>query len=553
MKKTLLNTITAAFIAAVLVIWVGCSDDETNPTPPEKDTTPPTVVGSFPDSNATDVTRSGPFWVLFSETMNEESVEDNLSINPWVNFDTYWSGDTIFITPQLLLEANTLYTITLGTDCADLSGNKMGTADLIPFTTNSAVDETPPTVVDVQPADGATNVSSMVPVEITFSEPMDRNNTESAVVISPDPSNKDYEWEGTKLVIEHMPFGSNQQVTVTVGPGATDLAGNHLSSSYSFSYTTAIDNTRPYLVSASPANNATRVSRNISSLVFTFSEPMSEVSFDNIEETDIDARLVNALPDDPDFNSEFTVLTATVGKRLLPGCQYWLDFHNVTDGAGNLIDNPTLYRFTTEGTGSYYPFSAGNTWKYHELGSSYEFSTSIENYNQSTGIADLAERESGGRLNHAEHLRYTPTVIYHRGFTDYKDDGSVDVTITWDTELPYIKLPPTDYLGQSWSINSTGTANAQGNTFDVTISANVDVEASTVNVLSDDFEATFKDCVVQNLYATIIAYDSGTPIDTIQTHNIMYLSPALGIVKEIDIDSDELQPDTTVIYDWTIQ
>ncbi|HUV37828.1 MAG TPA: Ig-like domain-containing protein, partial [Patescibacteria group bacterium] len=67
---------SAALLAVILFALfavTGCSEDENGVGP--SDTTPPTVAGHYPVDGATNVSRSGPYWIAFSEPMNEALVE----------------------------------------------------------------------------------------------------------------------------------------------------------------------------------------------------------------------------------------------------------------------------------------------------------------------------------------------------------------------------------------------------------------------------------------------------------------------------------------------
>ena len=55
-------------LAAPLFI-AGCSTSSGTDGAVSRDTTPPTISGQFPALGASGVTRTGPFWVAFSEPM----------------------------------------------------------------------------------------------------------------------------------------------------------------------------------------------------------------------------------------------------------------------------------------------------------------------------------------------------------------------------------------------------------------------------------------------------------------------------------------------------
>lgn len=539
-----------ASILLVLFVVVGCSEDETTPEP--SDTTPPTITGHYPLDGATDASRSGPYWVAFSEPMDEESVENTLYFDlvpP--DFDLSWNGDTLFITPYYFLPGDESYTITIDGDCEDLHGNKLGSDYPIEFTTTTEDDTTPPYVVSTVPADNATNVNSGMPIEIVFSEPMNQNATEGAIDIDPEPEDSGAEWESTTLIIYHTPFPQDVIITITIGTGAADLAGNPLSAVYEFDYRTAIDDVRPYLASASPSNGATNVSTGLDQMVLTFSETMASYSFDMPPEN-VDARINQAVDqaamgDDP-WNDTYTTLTVPLrsDRDLLQGCTYWAKFQDVTDAAGNPIDpNPTNYAFTTQGTPTRFVYESGVIWFVHT--ETYEEKThTIENYNPGSGTFDIFFRDSGG-INDVWHMRKTGTEIQHLGRDEY-DDGVYQFTMTWDTPLPYIKLPIANYLGDTWYFATGATLDEH---YSIEISGRVEIEPYPVNLVSEILYGTFDGCYVHHLYVTTTFYEDGIPVDEGSLHHKTWLSEGVGWVMIVN-EEDGDPPDTLVVFDWDI-
>ncbi|MCD6379508.1 Ig-like domain-containing protein, partial [bacterium] len=269
------------FMIAVFVIFAGCSEDETEA--PVPDTTPPTVLASEPVNNDVDVSRSGPFWILFSETMNEESVEDSLSLfttgSISIGFGTYWHGDSLFVSPYSLLGGGAGYIITVSGSSKDLAGNQLGDDYVVNFTTTSEEDITPPTVISTIPEDDAMDVTPVITIEITFSEPIFIPSfdwyTQTFFTLNPPLSDGSISIDGPTLFLEDLVFPQNTEVEVTLTTDITDLAGNPMAANYNLSFTTLSDNIRPTLVSATPSNGTTGISPNISQMVFNFSEPMN--------------------------------------------------------------------------------------------------------------------------------------------------------------------------------------------------------------------------------------------------------------------------------------
>jgi hypothetical protein len=542
MRRAKVTALWLMLFLAVPLFIAGCSSSSSNGDG-SQDQTPPTVTGQFPASGAVDVPRSGPFWIAFSEPMNQNLFPGSLSFAPGpVYYNTSWDGDTLVITPASLLAAGTLYQIAISGACQDTHGNTMGSDYPISFTTTSAADNTPPEVVMSDPASGATGVLGTKTIEITFSEPMNIGNAESAIELSPEPDAGWVEWEGLTMKIRHSAFPSNHLITVTINTGATDLAGNHLADAYVFSFRTLIDNTRPTLVSASPANNATGVSTSLSNIVLTFSEPMDQSSF-NISTDFVDARINQIVRDEPTFNGDNSSLTVPISRRLLPGCTYWVKFLNVTDAAGNPIDpNPTSYQFTVAGTKTYYPVAADDVWNF-VTPSDDEATRFIDNYNASSGTFDEVVVDGEGHIRDKTHLRKTPTQIQHLGRDEYHD-GVYEFSMMWDQPLPYIKLPVDSYIGQSWDFSASSTIDESTS---LSLSGHVDIEPTTVDLVSEALRGTFKGCCVHHLYVDLTMYVDGNPVDEAHVHQILWLAPGVGPVQMANVGEDTLR-----VFDWSL-
>jgi hypothetical protein len=543
MKCARFRALCMILVFAAPLFVCACSSSSDSGDDGEQDTTPPTVVASFPDSGAVSVSRTGPFWVLFSEAMDEDMFPDALAIAPGpIDINASWSGDTLVITPTVLLSAATSYTITVSGDCEDKRGNAMGNDCVIQFTTNSTVDNTPPEIVSTDPENGDTNVTGSQVIYVTFSEPMNTGTTQDAIEAVPEPEDGWAEWSGLTMELHHTAFPQDSLITITIGTGATDLSGNHLATAYTFSFRTMSDNTRPYLASASPTNGATSVPTSLSSIVFNFSEAMDEGSFEMTSE-DVDARVNKFAKDNVTFSEGYATLTVPVTGDLAAGCTYWVNFRNVTDASGNPIDpNPTPYDFTTAGTATSFPVANDKIW-YYAAGDG-EATMSFRSYNQSTGTFNEVFQDSKGDTQEVVHLKKTSTQIQHLGRDEYHD-GNFNLSMIWDAPIAYIKLPVENYLGQSWTFSTTATIN-DSTTMD--ISGHMEVESSLVDLVCDALHGTFKDCAIHHLIGSYTIYLRGNPVDEGDVHQIMWLAPGVGPVQIVNADGGS--SDTLRVVDW---
>ncbi|MBU8920349.1 MAG: Ig-like domain-containing protein, partial [Bacteroidales bacterium] len=334
-----------------VISLTGCFGSDDDSSGPDPDETAPTIVGTYPVDTATNVSRTGPFWIAFSEPMDEESVESSISGSGSSSFGYYWNdaGDTLFFSPNYLLTAIWTYNIVIGSASEDLASNEMGADFSLSFTTTLDVDMTPPTVVSVYPADGATGINAGEVLEIVFSEPIHQFHgwdVEYYMVITPLPDDGYFLYEGNSVFIYHDPFPTETEINIEITTGIQDLSGNNLEAPYPFSFTTMADDVRPYLASSVPSNHATGVSIELETMNLTFSEPMNPDM--NMPDENVDARIFNLFASDPDWNEDLTALDIAIAGDLLPGCTYWVYFEDATDMADNFIDpNPTHYYFST--------------------------------------------------------------------------------------------------------------------------------------------------------------------------------------------------------------
>jgi hypothetical protein len=102
------------------------------------------------------------------------------------------------------------------------------------------VDTTPPKVISVSPKPDSTRVDLSSKIAITFSERMSNKQTEESIFLSPFPKKPlDFRWHKSKLIISFADsLLKDKTYVVTIGTGARDLRGNHLSESYTFAFST---------------------------------------------------------------------------------------------------------------------------------------------------------------------------------------------------------------------------------------------------------------------------------------------------------------------------
>jgi hypothetical protein len=148
---------------------------------------------------------------------------------------------------------------------------------------NNNTDNTPPTIISVNPLSNSVSVAVNSIVTATFSEAINSNTVTSATFGLK---------QGTTSISGTVTYSGNVATftpstslangipyTATVTTGVKDAAGNALGVNYTWSFTTAalVDVTPPNVLSVTPASNATSVSVN-SKVTVTFNEAMNSAT-----------------------------------------------------------------------------------------------------------------------------------------------------------------------------------------------------------------------------------------------------------------------------------
>ena len=236
------------------------------------DNTQPLVSSTFPLNQATNVSLNDQVSVVFSKSMDPSTV-NNLTFflesgNDNITGTVTYAGITADFLPTTLLASNTTYRASISSGATDLEGNFV-----VPFswtfTTGGSQDSTQGKILASIPAPNSTGVALNLQASVSFSKWMDLktvNNSTFAILDSkshPVPGNISF--LGTSVMFSpSQPLNTNSLYIghVSNGPnGVLDLAGNQLSSSYTWTFTTgtASDNSLLKVQSTNPATQATLV------------------------------------------------------------------------------------------------------------------------------------------------------------------------------------------------------------------------------------------------------------------------------------------------------
>jgi hypothetical protein len=198
------------------------------------DTTLPTVVSVAPSDGAMGVPSNSSIVITFSEAMNVAVTSGAISLSPGVMCTGGWSwnqtGTTTTCVSATALAYSTAYTVSVATAASDVAGNPLGAAFRSTFTTGVMPDTTPPTIVSVVPATGATGASRGAKIVVNFSESMDIESAQKAFSItSPAGIAGDFNWGNGNTQMVFTPtvqYGYGATVNWQVSNTARDAAGN---------------------------------------------------------------------------------------------------------------------------------------------------------------------------------------------------------------------------------------------------------------------------------------------------------------------------------------
>ena len=226
----------------------------------EPDTTPPAVNSVAPADGSTSVAIGANVTVVFNEVMDDATIDagtfellDDLNqpVNAVVSYDSGTNAATL--NPSAALAESAVYTAQVlgGTSgVTDLAGNPLASTYTWSFTTAApSGDTTPPVVSSVSPTSDATNVGTGTAVTVTFDEAMESSTISGSTYELRNSSNQlvsaTVAYNGTTNTATLTPsaaLGNSSTYTARViggTGGVTDVAGNALASTYTWSFTTA--------------------------------------------------------------------------------------------------------------------------------------------------------------------------------------------------------------------------------------------------------------------------------------------------------------------------
>lgn len=240
-----LLVILSGIILIITLFLTSC--EKTNSGESKSDSIAPEVISVLPANNTTSASTDSKLTIAFSERMSANSfTPTSFTLKKGVtviygNITLKNDSLAVFI-PAQNLENATVYTATLMTSVSDLSGNHITKDYTWTFTTAALADVIPPSVLTIIPASGATDAGTGIVPEVNFSEAISPATVNSSTFVLKQgsaiiPGNITVSGSTAKFT-PSSPLVAGIVYTVNLTTGVKDLAGNAMSSNYSWTFTT---------------------------------------------------------------------------------------------------------------------------------------------------------------------------------------------------------------------------------------------------------------------------------------------------------------------------
>ena len=147
-----------------------------------------TAQAPRPDDDATGVPINTTVWLQFSQDMDSGTLPGAITVTSPDKVDHAYTLDMLESDSECVLTftddlpASTLITVAVSTDAESSGGTPLADATSFSFTTGTNADLTPPQLISIEPADGASIGTDVSFFRMTFSEPIDDNTLNPAMI-----------------------------------------------------------------------------------------------------------------------------------------------------------------------------------------------------------------------------------------------------------------------------------------------------------------------------------------------------------------------------------
>ena len=309
----------------------------------------------------------GEVWVEFSADADHTKAEQAFSLSenaaPMVGSFT-WTGKRLtFIPVRPVLDGND-YELAVLSSAETKDGSSLAKEFRFAFSTK--VESGRPTVVSIQPADGSRVAASLLPVVVSFSEPVDQASFMAAWSVAPDPGGS-ISFNATGSIATFTPLGgwkAGTEYGIVISESLKDISGNHLAAALRTRFFAGAEGVRPVLVAVrptvdglplgaglapeDPSDTTLRVNPAFEAtwgLEIEFSEPVQR---ENIESF-VDMEPAWGFQIDPS-DAPRTRFSLVPRERFIWGSLYGLTVrHGIMDTSGNTLAADSSFFFRVDG------------------------------------------------------------------------------------------------------------------------------------------------------------------------------------------------------------
>lgn len=176
-----------------------------------------------------------PLQIEFVEPMNQESVGELFVLEPAIEGETTWEGETKMIfTPSQSFAKDSNYKIKFGAGMATLHGGKTLQDIILEFKTLGKV-----SIDGITPSNGAKDIDPKTAnIVISFNQEVDKSSAESKITISPDPQAAKI-WDGNRLIfLTAQKLSYNTKYSIKINSGVKSLYGLDSTDTFNYTFTT---------------------------------------------------------------------------------------------------------------------------------------------------------------------------------------------------------------------------------------------------------------------------------------------------------------------------
>ncbi|MDP2560626.1 Ig-like domain-containing protein [Psychrobium sp. 1_MG-2023] len=332
---------------------VAAGTDPLNP-----DITAPLVSLVDPLNEALDICENQSITVTFNEGVLRNSItadslmllKDGATATDG-SLSLISSNTEILFSPTGLLQDNSDYTIKVA-GVKDEAGNVLATEFTSTFTTGNCVDLERPTVIDISPLNGSTEIPVNSLVTVILNEPIDPTTvTEDTMYVIDQSSGQRIggvlQVADNKSAITftpNVPFLVGRRHYVYITTGILDLFGNALiGTSRYFDTSFEPDGTGPEIISTTIDDGATDLPIN-AKLAVLFDEPINALYLQQIQ---LQTALGVQIAVTRDISSDRRRVILSPITNLDPNEDFVFLIDGVQDSSGNLLANSYQVSFTT--------------------------------------------------------------------------------------------------------------------------------------------------------------------------------------------------------------